>query len=227
MASYISVVFEKAQLVTSEQVRVIVRNRDDGNVPPNPSTSYYPTYPDDLQPFIVGLFINSVTGESFARIATVADLAGITIRTLDTLVDTGVDFVAAGVAIGDLIEVTLPDSELWTSDEYPDINPHIFQVATIVNSTTITVTRPFPAHANSLNWAIPARSLIGAAGVTLRNGLPANGTEFLTTRFNRLYPTVVEAETSVVAMKADIGALMNENAGASLVSETVTIGSTL
>jgi len=227
MSAYISVVFEKTRLITSDQVRVVVRNRDDGLVPPLPGVSHYPTQPDALRNFIVGLFINNVTGESFSRIATTSDITTITVRQLDTLKDTGVNLTAASVEAGDLLYVYLTDSELWTSQEYTDTSPHVFQVASVIDSVTLTTTKPFPAHASGFTWTIPTRSVTGTAGVTLRNGQPANGTEFLDQRFNRLYTTVVDAENSVIAMRAGVQALTNEVVGDALVSTTETVSATI
>ncbi len=227
MAAYISVVFEKDRLSTSEQVRVIVRNRDDGSVPPLPSPTYFPTEPDDLRAFIVGQFINSVNGDMFTRIAALADISGVTIRELDTFQDLSANFTGAGVVPGDLLAITLPDPQLWTSDEYTDTNPHIFQVSSVLSATKLVINRPFPAFATGLAWAISARSISGTTGTTLRNGSPADGSFFRAHRYNRLYSTAVTAENSVTAMKADITALTNETVGSTLTTETVTIGSTI
>lgn len=227
MPAYISVVFEKAQLVTSEQVRVIVRNRDDGSVPPAPSPVHFPTQPNALQNFIVGQYISSVTGESFTRIATTSDLNTYSTLPLNTLEDQNVDFIAAGVSAGNILTINLADPELWTSTEYPGTNPFSFSVAAVLSSTAIRVVQPFPAFLNSVEWEIATASLSSATGVTRRNGLPSAGTYFLDRRFNRIFPTVVEAENAVVAMKADITALTNETVGDTLTTETVTLSATI
>lgn len=227
MSAYISVVFEKARLVTSGQVRVIVRNRDDGSVPPLPNVSYYPTHPNDLQDFIVGQYLNNVSGDAFARIATLTDISTLTVRPLNVFRDLSVDFLAASVAAGDLLQVQLIDPELWTSVEYTDTNPHIFQIQSVINATTITLTKPFPAYLYGASWSIPARNLTSATGFTQREGLPSNGTYFLDSRYNRLYSNVVDSENSVIAMKADILALTDESAGAGLTTEVITVSSSI
>lgn len=222
MPTYISAVFEKDNLLTSEQIRVIVRNVDTSSGPPVPSVSHYPTEPDDLREFIVAQYVSSVLGENFSHVAILADITGISTRQLDILQDLSVDFVAAGATAGDLIEVTLPDPQLWTSALYPGTNPFIFQIASVLSTTTVQVIQPFPAFLNNMSWEIPTLSLSSTTGITRRTGLPPNGTYFRDTRFNRLFPTVIEAENAVVSMKADLTALSNENAGAGLVTETIT-----
>jgi len=234
MSSYISVVFEKDYLSTSKKVRVIVRNRDDGGVPPNPSGIYFPTQGDDLRDFIVGQFINNTSGEQYIRIATLADLSDVNylVLPLTTFEDLAVNF--STVVMGDLLQITVPDSQLWTSDEYTDTNPHIFPIASVVSTTKITVTKPFPAFLRGATWSIPARGLSGIAGVTLRAGTPSAGPfYFRDRRLNRLYTTTgavsaaLDAENSVIAMKAYIKTLLDEVVGATLITEVVTVSSSI
>ena len=227
MAAYVSVSFEKDQLVTSEQVRVIARSRDDGGVPPDPSTSYFPTVPNDLAEFVVITYVNSTTGDTFERIADLSDITTLSSLALDTFQDVNADFVAGGVQPLDTIELTLSDAELWTSNNYPSGNPFVFSVASVVSATELTVSLPFPAFANSLTWSIPARGLTGTIGTTLRNGSPSNGTTFKDSRYNMYFTDAVAAENFVIASKADLTSLVNESVGATLIDETVTIGSTI
>ena len=236
MSSYISVVFEKAYLSTSGKVRVIVRNRDDGGVPPNPSGVYFPTQGDDLREFIVGQFLNRTDGEQYLRIATLADLSDVNypVLPLTTFEDTTANFSTA--VQGDLLQITVPDSQLWTSTEYTDTNPHVFVIDSVGPNPyqQITVTKPFPAFLRGATWAIPARSLSGAAGVTLRAGSPDLGPYyFRDSRFNRIYTTTgtvtaaLDAENSVIAMKAYIQSLLNAVVGATLTTEVVTVSSSI
>ena len=222
MASFVSARFEKDELPITDQVRIILRNLDQGNVPPQPSSAYFPTDPDSLQPFIVAEFVSRVTGENFVRVADLSDLGSLTLLVLNTFEDTVVDFVAAGVIASDLIEVTLPEPEVWTSEEYPGTNPFIFQVSAVLSPTRIEVARVFPAFRNALAWSIPTRSLSGAVGVTLRSTVPPDSTTYLERRFNRYFTNGVAATNFVTATKADLVALTNESIGAGLVSESFT-----
>lgn len=222
MASFVSARFEKDELPITGQVRIIVRNLDQGNVPPQPSTSYFPTDPDSLQPFIVSEFVSRVTGENYVRVASLADLDTLTVLPLTLLEDTTVDFVAAGVVATDLVEITPTNPEVWTSEEYPGTTPFVFQVGAVVSSTQLSLTLALPAFMNAVNWSIPTRSLSGTAGVTLREGDPANSTTFLERRFNRYFTDAVAATNFVTATKADLDALASESVGAGLTSESYT-----
>lgn len=222
MSSYVSATFEKDHLATSDQVRVITRNRDDGDVPPDPSATYYPTDPDNLQSFIVGEFIGSTVGERFNRVATTTDLATITPRTLNSLRDTTGDFIVNGVQAGDIVEVTLADTELWTSTEYPSSNPFTFQVQTVESANVLTVSPSFPSYLNDFNWEIPNRGIQGITGSTRRDGNPSGGTEFIDTRFASFFTNAASAEEFVAATKADLDTLATDTTGASLVDEHYT-----
>jgi hypothetical protein len=224
MGAYLSASFEKTVLTTSGQVRVIVKNRDDGDVPPAPSTNFFPTDPGDMQSFIVANYSGSA--ETYISVATVAELSSITARALDTVEDTTVDFVAAAVIAGDVIKITVADPQPWTSNEYPGTNPFSFTVDAILSTTKVRLTRPMPAFYNGFTWTIERVSLTGYAGKTLRNGSPSPGL-FRDSRFNRLFDNAIEAENAVTAMKADMLTLTNEAAGAGLTNETVTVSSTV
>jgi len=232
MSAYISATFEKTLLPATSQVRVILRNRDDGGVPPSPSVSYFPTNPDDLKYNVVVKFVSRTLGEEFQRIALLADLTDVAlpIRALDTLEDLSTNFLPGPLPVndvtqGDLLTITLSDVEPWNSNVYSG-NPFQFTVQS-VTSTRITVTPPFPAFANTLSWAIPARGLSGIAGVTIRNGNPANTLKYRDSRFQRYYTTALEAETSVTAMKADLTSLATATVGATLTTEVVTLSSSI
>lgn len=227
MSAYISATFEKTLLPATSQVRVILRNRDDGGVPPSPSVTYFPTNPDDLKYNVIGQFLDRTSGEVFTRITALADLTNVLypVKALNTLEDLTANFLAAGVTQGDLLTVTLSDVEPWNSAVYNG-NPFQFTVAT-VTTTRVTLTTPFPAFLKGLSWAVPARSISGTAGVTLRNGNPADGTYFRDSRFQRYYATALEAETSVTAMKADLTALTTATVGATLTTEVVTLSSSI
>lgn len=221
MAGYISARFEMDELPTSNQVRIIIRNLDQGSVPPSPGPSYFPTDPDDLQSFLVLEYVSDAIGERYIRVADLADVAALNALPLNTLEDVGVDFVAAGVVNGDVIEIVQPDTELWNSEEYPSIT-YQFAVQSVLSSTQITIAGAFPAFANGLNWSIATRSLSGTAGVTHREGSPAGGTLFRDTRFNRYFTEAVAATNYVTAVKAGMDALATEVTGAGLVSESYT-----
>lgn len=222
MSSFVSARFEKDDLPITDQVRIIVRNLDQGNVPPQPSTAYFPTDPDALQPFVVADFVSRVTGESFSRIANLTDLDTFSILRLNTFEDTTTDFVAASVTPGDVVEITLAEPEIWTSEEYPGTNPFVFTVSTVLGTTRLELTTSFPVFGNALTWSIPARSISGSAGVTIREGNPPNSTTFLERRFNRYFTDAVAATNFVTATKADLVALANESVGSGLVSESYT-----
>lgn len=222
MASFVSARFEKDELPITELVRIILRNIDQGNVPPQPSTSYFPTDPDELQPFVVSEFVSRVTGENFVRVVDLSDLDTLTVLTLNTLEDTTTDFVAAGVIASDQIEITLVEPEIWTSEEYPGTNPFTFTISAVLSATQLEVSLPFPAFSSVLSWNIPSRSLTGTAGVTIRNTDPPDSTTFLERRFNRYFTDAVAATNFVTVTKADLVALANESIGAGLVSESFT-----
>lgn len=225
MAAYISASFEKTLLTTSEQVRVIVKNRDDGDVPPAPSALFFPTDPSALQSFIVANYSGSA--ETYVGISTVAQLTSVTARALDTIEDTTVgNFTGAGVIAGDVIKITIPDPQLWTSNEYPGTNPFSFTIDAVVSATEVRLTRPMPAFYNGFTWTIDRLSLTKYAGKTLRNGSPTPG-YFRDSRFNRLFETVIDAENAVIAMKADMLTLANDSAGANLTNEVITVSSTV
>jgi hypothetical protein len=226
MPAYISARFEKTLLSTSDQVRVIVRNLDQGDVPPAPSVTYFPTQPSGMQTFIVGEYVNDTVGERFKRVASLADTTGITSRALDTFDAALGNFVVAGVAPGDILEITLPDATLWTSEEYPTASPFQFSVVAVVSPTRLRVAQPFPAFGRDLTWSIPARSINNTDGITHRNGNPVGPVEFLDRRFNTYFLNALDAENFVSAAKASLDTLANEGTGSALTNESYTAGPT-
>lgn len=156
------------------------------------------------------------------RVATVADFTAYTELALTRFEDTGADFITAGVAPGDIIEVTLAAAEVWTSEEYPGTNPFTFVVDSVISATQLQTTQALPAFGNALTWNIPTRSITGSAGTTIRNTDPADSTRFLERRFNRYFTDAVAAENFVVATKADVRALASTSTGAGLVNESYT-----
>lgn len=227
MSVHLSYTFEKDELPTSPAVRVITRNRDDGDVPPSPGPSYFPTFPDDLREFLVVQYLGDSLGESFVRIATLADLTTYTTRSLDTFEDATADFVGDGVLPGDVLDISILDPNSWTSDEYPSSNPFQFSVLSVISATQLQVAVPFPAFATNLTWAITARSISGTLGKTRRNGSPVVSSIYRDSRFNRRFLTAVDAENYVAAAKADIASLVNDSMSANLVDETATTSATV
>lgn len=226
MAAFISARFEKTLLPVSDQVRVIVRSLDQGDVPPLPSATYFPTQPTAFRDFIVGEYVNDVVGERFARIASLADTTTLSVLSLNTFEAALGNFVVAGVAAGDILEVQLPDATVWTSEEYPTASPFQFLIASVVSATRLTVSQPFPSFLANATWSIPARSINNTDGVTHRSGSPAGPVEFLDQRFNSYFLNALDAENFVIATKASMETLTNAGTGDALVSESFTAGPT-
>ena len=222
MPSYISAAFEKTYLPVTEQVRIIVRNLDQGNVPPAPSTMYYPTQPNELRNFAVVEYINDSLGERWSRVATVADFTTLTVRSLNVFRSITADFITAGVVAGDTLAVTFTNPAYWTSTEYPTSTPFYFTVASVIDANNLSIDRPFPAFKSNMIWTIPARAINGTDGVTRRDGSPAPGSSFLDQRFNAYFNDVVTAENFVIAVKAGMDALTNVDSLASLTNENYT-----
>jgi hypothetical protein len=222
MASYVSAYFEKTALPASGRSRVIVRMLDDGTVPPQPSATYFPTSPDELNTFSVVEYVNDVVGERYVRVATLADMSSITALPLDTFESAGADFVTAAVVPGDLLELIIAEPAAWTSDEYPTGNPFTFVVTAVISATRLQVTPNFPAFGANLVWSVPARGVSGVNGVTHRQGTPAGPVLVRDTRFNSYWSDAVTADSFVAATKAQLDSLARESNGAGLVSESYT-----
>jgi hypothetical protein len=222
MSAYVSVTFEKTALSTSGRVRVIVRYLDQGPVPPAPTATYFPTQPDELNVFGIAEYVNDVSGERWVRVATLADIGSITELPLNTFESATADFVTAGVAAGDVLELTITEPEQWTSIEYPGTNPFSFVVTSVVSATQLTVTPNLPGFLADINWSIPTRTINNNDGVARREGSPAGPVNVRDRRFNAYFPDAVAAENFVSATKAQLDALANEGTGAGLVNENYT-----
>jgi len=231
--SYVSARFEKDSLISVPTTRVVVRNLDNGQVPPLPSATYFPTYPDNLQSFIVAEWITDLLGEGFLNAATLADLTTYAYKPLTQIEDLSGNF--ALTQVGDLIEVFLDDPTLWTSEEYPGSN-FVFTVASLIDANNITVSPELPAFLKDFSWE--TRRLIGVSyvvqvqgslGITRRPGVNYGSPPetFLEKRFNAYFTTAVDAQNFVEATKAEMTALSNELLGASIVSESYTASPTI
>jgi len=222
MASYVSAYFEKTALPASGRARVIVRQLDDGTVPPQPSPTYFPTSPNELNTFSVVEYVNDVVGERYVRVATLTDISVITALPLDTFESPSANFIGAAVVPGDILEVILAEPAAWTSDEYPTGNPFSFVVTAVISATRLQVTPSFPGFAANLVWSIPARGVSSVDGVTHRQGTPPGPVLVRDTRFNSYWPDAVTADSFVAATKAQLDSLARESNGAGLVSEKYT-----
>ena len=222
-SSYVSARFEKTDLsATVGKQRCIVRNLDDGSVPPSPSTGYFPTQPDELRNFLVIEYVNDSIGERLASIATLPDISTYTVRALTGFeISGGADFVTAGVAPGDILEITLPVPERWQSEEYPS-SPFQLSVASVVSSTRLTLTGPIPSFLSNLTWSITGKASGVGTGFPRREGFPATGSTFLDQRMNLLFNTVAELDTFVEATKESLDLLTNTSTSSTLVSENYT-----
>lgn len=216
-ASYVSARFEKTDLsVAISKQRCIVRVLNDGPIPPVPGPSYFPTAPSELlSPFLLE-YVNDDLGERFSRVCTVDELSTVAEQTLTRFEDLTVDFLAAGVAAGDVLNVTIAQPLEWSSEEYPGTSFQ-FIVASAISATEIAVLTPFPSFKANLGWSIPARTLARAAsGVTRRSGPDI---AFRDRRFNVLFDAVPQLDTFVVATKAGMDALSQTSTSSTLVSE--------
>lgn len=222
MAAYVSAAFEKSFLPSSGRIRIVVRNLDQGDVPPSPSATYFPTQPAALRKFIVVDYISDTIGERWNRVATVADINTLTPRSLNVLEAASGNFIASGVLSGDIVEITLSEPAAWTSAEYPTTNPFQFTVVSVLSATQIQVSPDLPAFLTNMNWSIPARSINNTDGITRRAGSPPGPASFLDVRFNNYFTDVVTADNFVIATKADMDALAAASSATALTSENYT-----
>lgn len=220
MPAYISVTFEKDLLPNNGPVRIITRNRDDGGVPPQPNASYFPTQPDLYRQFIVGEYVSDTVGERFLRVATLAEMTSVPSQALIGLRDVSVDFVAAGTAPGDVINL-FPPPDVWISGEYPTPT-FTTVVSAVLNSTDILVALPFPDFRTNLPWSIPTRSLLSTSGTTRRSGFAVGPFLFRDSRFQTYYDDAATAERFVSAVKTQLTSLANAATGSGLVDESFT-----
>jgi hypothetical protein len=220
-ASYVSLYFEKTDLWTQlGQQRCIVRNLDDGPVPPLPGPGYYPTEPDSLRECFVGQYIDDTLGERLLRAATLADIGSYAYLPLTTFESVGAGFL--GVFPGDVLTVTIPVVAEWQSGEYPSA-VFSFSITGSLSDDALTVLVPFPSFKSGISWEVPSRGLSGTLnGTTRRTGSPAPGTIFRDRRFNTLWPSVPQLDAFVAATKAQIDALGQTSTSSNLTSESYT-----
>lgn len=222
-ASYVSARFEKTDLYAQlGKQRCVVRNLDDGPVPPIPSAGYRPTQPDELRNFLLIEYVNDVVGERLTRIATTADIAGYSVQALNIFEASGVDFIAAGVGAGCKLTIALASPQEWTSEEYPNVT---FTIASVIDATHLQVSAPFPSFKTALIWSLTTSG--GAAitsgsgtGTTRRSGSPTPLTKFLDQRMNLLFNSVPELDAFVAATKAGLDSLASSSTQSLLSSES-------
>jgi hypothetical protein len=217
-ASYVSARFENAEIPALSRVRCIIRNLDDGPVPPVPGPTYFPTSPDQLRPFCLLEYVNDTLGERFVNVATLSDLGLYSYQAspLTRFVDPTADFVTAGVSSGDTLIVTIPEPTEWQSEEYPAM-PFQFGVLGVTSPTEIELVRAFPSFKTNLTWSIPGRTNGTLTGKTQRFGV-SPGNMFLDTRFNLLFNDVASLDAFVAAAKASLDALGQSSTASTLTS---------
>ncbi len=216
VASYVSARFENAEIPALSRVRCIVRNLDDGPVPPVPGPAYFPTSPDALRPICVIEYPSAILGERLSRIATLADLSTYSQASLVLFSDASANFIVAGVGPGDILEVTAPEVTEWQSEEYP-ATPFQFGVITVHSATLIEVTRPFPSFKTALSWRVLGKNSGNLTGTTLRPGVTPGDT-FLDTRFNLLFNDVASLDAFTESAKASLDALGSASTSSTLTS---------
>lgn len=217
-ASYVSARFEKLDLTSSiGSVRCIVRNLDDGPVPPPPNPGYFPTSPDALRDFLVIEYINDTIGERLVRVATLADLMTYSPRQLIGF-EAPVDFVTAGVSGGDVLSITLPDNSEWVSEEYP-ASPFYFGISNVASPTQLELNTPIPSFKTAVSWEVIGKISGSLNGKTRRETFLVPGTTFLDRRMNLLFPDVPTMDIFVAATKATMQALGTTSTSSTLTSE--------
>jgi len=219
MTAYISAKFEKDVLPVSNTVRVITRNIDNGDVPPNPSAVYFPTFPDDFQPFIRAQYHNDVTGESVDQAAELSDFISLFYSPLNIFEDSTASL--GPVLVGDTLTITLSPTELWTSQEYPSVT-FVFTVDALISATQVFIAEQFPGFQLNMTWAISrgiSPIVSGVVGATRRFGVTAPGQKFLERRFNSYFLSAIEAENFIEATKAEMVALANEDVGVTVIED--------
>ena len=229
MASYVSARFTYATLSSGKE-RVITYNLDQGDVPPVPSGSYFPTSPDTLRDYIVCEYTSATIGERFVRVLTLDDLEDETLEVapLVFLRDTSVNFTTAGVAAGYVVRVTLASSSEWSSEEYPVNNPFEFTVLDVCDDNTLQVSLAFPSYQVNMQYdVVPSGSMVpvvqSVTGQTLREEtLPSGPKYYRDSRFNVITDDAVAAKNLVTTMKAGLSSLVNQQNLSELVDESWT-----
>lgn len=219
-ASYISMRFEKRDLnPTVAALRCIVRNLDDGGVPPTPGINYRPTSPDSLRECLVIEYVNDTLGERLSRVATLAEITSLTARQLDSFEVFGADFVGAGVAPGDVLEVIPPNSAVWDSEEFP-ASPYYFSVAAVSTSERLVLTAPLPGWLPLVSWAIAGKASGSLNGYPRRSGFPAPGSVFRDSRMPTFHANVADLDAFVASTKSQLDALSASSTSSTLASES-------
>jgi hypothetical protein len=232
MPVHISSRFESNTLPVSGFTRVITRNRDDGGVPPNPSSTYYPTNPDAYREFIVAEWAGDLVGESFVRAASFSlnDFGLLTYSPMNQFEDMSGNFASAQV--NDILEILLPDTTLWTSEEYPASN-FIFTVTGLVDANNVLVSPEIPAFRTGLTWELrrvtpPSLTEVvitqGILGIPRRPGVTVPLTKFREKRFNSYFTSAVDAVNFVSATKIEMQLLTDELLNAEITIEDFTAG---
>jgi hypothetical protein len=215
MASYVSAQFEIDDLtsVASNTFRVVTRSLNQGDVPPQPSPNYFPTQPSELVNFIVIEYLGPTQGENFKRVATLDDFESMEVRPLEVFDVGGVDLVAAGVDVNNVLRIYPQPSELWTSSEYP--GSQFSFIISAVETNRVTLFSPIPAFGFGLSWDIRNASgtvlASGGDGATRRQGLPTAPAEFLDSRFNSYVTDAIVALNHKAFIKSGLRALANES----------------
>lgn len=209
--NYVSSTFETLyQVPPVDAYRCIVRNRSDGPVPPVPSDTYFPTTSVLFRDFMVFEHVSDVLGERLVGVLSAADVDTIYPQKLTRFTDTTVDFVAANVQAGDLLQIYMQTPEVWTSLEYPDAALR-FPIATVIDATTLEMSVPFPSWRKGLSWTIAARGLTRAStGRTLREGSPAPLDRYRDRRYQAWFGSLPDMETFIAATKTGLDLLSLE-----------------
>lgn len=224
-SNYVSATFETVyQAPPIDSYRCIVRNKDDGPVPPAPSLTYFPTHTNLLRDFLIFEHVSDTLGERLVRVMTPADVETIYVQRLNRFTDPTVDFVAAGVVQGDLLQIRMQQPEVWQSVEYPDANLR-FVVLSVIDSTTLEMAVPFPAWRKGLSWSIANRGLTrSSTGRTLREGSPAPLDLYRDRRYQTWFGSSPDLDAFVGATKTslDLLALQVTQAAATTQQENYT-----
>ena len=242
MPIYISARFEKKSLPVSDLTRVVVRNLDQGSVPPTPDANYFPTSPDAYREFIVAQWSGDfVGGESFVRVAdqSLDDFNLIPYRPMNKFSDAFANFTIVAsplpVQVNDILEIYPVDTTLWgDSQEYPGSSFRftVTAVGGLLGSTNILVTPEIPSFLTGLSWTIKRvtpPSVIevsitsGSAGIPRRDGLVAPGF-FREKRFNSYFTTAIAASNFVSATKIAMQILTDALLALEISTEDYTAG---
>jgi len=229
MSGHISVTFEKDAATPAGGVRVITRIIDQGDVPPSPSSTYFPTDPSDLKYCIVGEVVASGNEERFSRIATSTDFTTYSIHTLNYFEDPSVNFNGLVLA-GDTLEIFHTHPEYWTSDEFPG-ETFVFSIAEVAPgavNTRLRIQETFPSGMPGLSWRVTRNGstlVTNNTGITKRSLLVTG--LFRTHRFNSYFNDAIEADNFIASVKAQIQSLANATFEQNFTDETHTFSPTV